>query len=65
MEKTAREVAARLRAQGHIAYFAGGCVRDMVRGLPAKDFDIATDATPEVVQKIFPRTYSVGAAFGV
>jgi poly(A) polymerase len=65
MEKTAREVAARLRDRGHIAYFAGGCVRDMVRGLPAKDFDIATDATPEVVQKIFSHTYAVGAHFGV
>ena len=47
MEKTAREVAQRLRADGHIAYFAGGCVRDMVRGLAAKDFDVATDATPD------------------
>src|SRR5256886_5926208 len=65
MEKTAREIAQRLCERGHIAYFAGGCVRDMVRGLPAKDFDIATDATPDVVQKIFPRTYAVGAAFGV
>jgi len=65
MEKTAREVAARLRAVGHIAYFAGGCVRDMVRGLTPKDYDIATDARPEVVQKIFPRTYAVGVHFGV
>jgi poly(A) polymerase len=65
MEKTARELARRLRERGHIAYFAGGCVRDMVRGLPAKDFDIATDATPNVVQKLFPHTYAVGAHFGV
>src|SRR5256886_293927 len=65
MEKTAREIAQRLCERGHIAYFAGGCVRDMVRGLPAKDFDIATDATPDIVQKIFPRTYAVGVAFGV
>src|SRR5205814_3427651 len=65
MEKTARVIAQRLRDRGHIAYFAGGCVRDMVRGLPAKDFDIATDATPDIVQKIFPHTYAVGAAFGV
>ena len=65
MEKTAREIARRLRERGHIAYFAGGSVRDMVRGLPAKDFDIATDATPEIVQKIFRRTYAVGAHFGV
>jgi poly(A) polymerase len=65
MERTAREIAKRLRERGHIAYFAGGCVRDMVRGLPAKDFDIATNATPDVVQKIFPHTYAVGAHFGV
>jgi hypothetical protein len=39
---------ARLRERGHIAYFAGGCVRDMVRGLSPKDYDIATDARPEV-----------------
>src|SRR5437660_4783942 len=65
MEKTAREVARRLRERGHIAYFAGGCVRDMVRDLPAKDFDVATDATPDVVQSVFSRTYAVGAHFGV
>src|SRR5216110_64519 len=65
MEKTAREIAERLRARGHIAYFAGGCVRDMVRGLAAKDFDVATDATPDIVQKIFSHTYAVGAHFGV
>src|SRR5881409_2013244 len=65
MEKVAREVAARLREQGHIAYFAGGCVRDMVRGLTPKDYDIATDARPETVQTLFPRTYAVGAHFGV
>jgi poly(A) polymerase len=65
MEKTAREIAKHLRDRGQVAYFAGGCVRDMVRGLAPKDFDIATDATPDVVQKIFPHTYAVGAHFGV
>src|SRR6476660_3345473 len=65
MEKVAREVAARLRESGHIGYFAGGCVRDMVRGLIPKDYDIVTDARPEVVQKLFPRTFAVGAHFGV
>src|SRR5881296_1121714 len=65
MEEAARKVAADLREAGHIAYFAGGCVRDMVRGLTPKDYDIATDARPEVVQRIFPRTYAVGAHFGV
>src|SRR5216110_3556685 len=65
MEKTAREIAARLRENDYIAYFAGGCVRDMVRGLKPKDYDIATGARPEAVQKLFPHTYAVGAHFGV
>ncbi|HET9418773.1 MAG TPA: CCA tRNA nucleotidyltransferase, partial [Chthoniobacterales bacterium] len=65
MEKTARDIAHQLREQGHIAYFAGGCVRDIVRRETPKDFDIATDATPAIVQQIFPRTYAVGAHFGV
>jgi poly(A) polymerase len=65
MEKTAREIAERLRENGYIAYFAGGCVRDIVRGETPKDFDIATDAKPETVQKLFRRTYAVGAHFGV
>jgi poly(A) polymerase len=65
MEEAARRIAARLRESGHVAYFAGGCVRDLVRGLAPKDFDVATDVPPEVVQKIFPHTYAVGAKFGV
>ena len=65
MEQTAREIASRLRATGHIAYFAGGCVRDLLRGEVPKDIDIATDARPETVQQLFPRTYAVGAHFGV
>jgi poly(A) polymerase len=65
MESAARQVAERLRVAGHTAYFAGGCVRDLLHGQIPKDFDIATDARPEVVQKIFPRTYAVGAHFGV
>jgi poly(A) polymerase len=65
MEQTARQIAAQLRENGRIAYFAGGCVRDLVSGLAPKDFDVATDAPPEAVQKIFPHTYAVGAKFGV
>src|ERR1700736_4840375 len=65
MESTARSIAHRLRERSHIAYFAGGCVRDLLRRQVPKDFDIATDALPEVVQQIFPRTYAVGAHFGV
>lgn len=65
MEYAARSVAARLREHGHVAYFAGGCVRDMVRGLTPKDYDIVTTARPEEVQRLFPKTFAVGAHFGV
>ena len=65
MEATARALVDRLRAAGHLAYFAGGCVRDLVRGQAPKDIDIATNARPEEVQKIFHCTYAVGAHFGV
>src|SRR3954468_15915615 len=54
-----------LRDAGHIAYFAGGCVRDELLGLAPTDFDIATDATPDRICSLFKRTAEVGAAFGV
>ena len=50
---------------GHVAYFAGGCVRDRLLGLEPKDFDIATDARPDEVKQVFPRARSVGESFGV
>src|SRR5436189_2641340 len=65
MEMIARDVVARLRESGHIAYFAGGCVRDIVRGRIPKEFDIATDARPEVAQQLFSRTHAVGAHVAV
>jgi poly(A) polymerase len=55
----------RLREAGHTAYFAGGCVRDVLLGLDAKDWDVATDAQPTRVRELFPSTQAVGAAFGV
>jgi poly(A) polymerase len=55
----------RLRDAGHVAYFAGGCVRDELMGLVPKDYDVATDAPPRRVQELFSRTQAVGAAFGV
>lgn len=55
----------RLHEAGHVAYFCGGCVRDAVLGRPVKDWDIATDATPETVEALFPKTVAVGKAFGV
>jgi poly(A) polymerase len=61
----ALRIARRLRALGHAAYFAGGCVRDLLLGVEAKDFDVATSATPDEVQVAFARTEAVGAHFGV
>ena len=55
----------RAAGAGHQAYFAGGCVRDLLLGVEPKDFDVATSATPDVVMGMFPKTYSVGAHFGV
>src|SRR5712671_1353479 len=54
-----------LRRHGHQAYFVGGCVRDLLLGREPADYDIATDAGPEEVMRIFPETYAVGAQFGV
>ena len=54
-----------LRRHGYTAYFAGGCVRDRMLGVAAKDFDVATDARPDVVQSLFSRTIPVGVQFGV
>jgi tRNA nucleotidyltransferase/poly(A) polymerase len=65
MEQAAHGIVRKLRAAGHAAYYAGGSVRDLLNGKAPKDVDIATEARPETVQKIFPRTYAVGAHFGV
>jgi poly(A) polymerase len=54
-----------LRDAGHQAVFAGGCVRDALLNLHPTDYDVATDATPDRVLALFPRSDRVGAAFGV
>ena len=61
------EVVRKLRAAGHTALFAGGCVRDQLLGKPSKDYDVATTARPDEVRTIFghKRTLAVGASFGV
>ncbi len=61
----ATQVVARLREHGHEALWAGGCVRDLLLGQPPADFDVATDARPEQVMKLFRRTVPVGISFGV
>ncbi|RRA47709.1 CCA tRNA nucleotidyltransferase [Acidipila sp. EB88] len=64
-EQAARHIVQTLREAGHQAFYAGGCVRDRLLGIAAKDFDVATSATPDVVLAMFPRTFAVGAHFGV
>lgn len=54
-----------LNQNGYKAYLAGGCVRDAILGRTANDLDLATDATPETIEKLFAKTVAVGKAFGV
>jgi tRNA nucleotidyltransferase/poly(A) polymerase len=61
----AEHVCRTLRQAGHQAYFVGGCVRDILLRREPADYDISTDATPERVQELFPRSLAVGAQFGV
>jgi poly(A) polymerase len=65
MREEAIFIVKKLRQAGHLAYFVGGCVRDIVMGNSPTDFDIATSATPAEVMRLFPQSLSVGAKFGV
>jgi poly(A) polymerase len=65
LESIAVSIVRRLREAGFIALYAGGSVRDMLLGHDPQDYDIASDARPEQVRKLFPHTYAVGAHFGV
>ena len=64
-KQVAIDVIKELQRHGHQALLAGGCVRDMLLGRAAKDYDVATDAQPADVMRLFPRTLKVGAKFGV
>jgi putative nucleotidyltransferase with HDIG domain len=55
----------RLRSAGYVAYLTGGCVRDLLLGRAAKDFDVATSARPDELLRLFPGSGQVGAHFGV
>ena len=61
----AQAILRKLHEEGHQAYLAGGCVRDLLLGRTPKDYDVATSATPNIVLDLFPRTFAVGAHFGV
>jgi poly(A) polymerase len=62
---TALRIAKTIRNAGFTALFAGGAVRDQLLGRTPKDYDIATNALPEQIEALFPKTVAVGKAFGV
>jgi poly(A) polymerase len=59
----ATEVVRQLQNAGYQAYIVGGSVRDLLLGKIPKDFDVATDATPEEVKVVFPRCHLIGRRF--
>jgi poly(A) polymerase len=61
----AEHICQTLRSAGYQAYFVGGCVRDVRLHREPADYDVATNATPERVEEIFPNSLMVGAKFGV
>ena len=65
MRETAIDVVRKLQNAGFEAYFAGGCVRDQLMGQKPKDYDVATNALPNQVRKVFQGSLGVGAHFGV
>jgi poly(A) polymerase len=65
LREKATEIVKVLREAGFRAYWAGGCVRDLVMGHEPQDYDVATDARPEQVMKLFSKTVPVGVSFGV
>ncbi|MGD9781737.1 MAG: CCA tRNA nucleotidyltransferase [Kiritimatiellia bacterium] len=54
-----------LRENGHDAWLVGGCVRDLLLGREPKDWDVATDARPDRIESLFPKTLPIGKAFGI
>ncbi len=65
MRELAASIVERLQHAGFAAFWVGGCVRDFLLGREPQDYDIATDARPEQVEKLFKRTRAVGRKFGV
>src|SRR5574337_1160942 len=65
VDERARNVVATLRQAGYEAYIVGGAVRDLLLGLKPKDFDVATNATPEQVKGLFRRAFIIGRRFRI
>src|SRR5260370_21721433 len=65
LRESALRIVRRLQQAGHKAFWVGGCVRDFLLGREPVDYDVATSALPEEVEKVFRRTIAVGRKFGV
>jgi poly(A) polymerase len=65
VDERAATVVRTLKEAGHQAYIVGGAVRDLLLGLKPKDFDVATDATPEQVKRLFRRAFIIGRRFRI
>lgn len=65
MRTAAVKIVERLQSAGHEAFWVGGCVRDTLLGKEPKDYDVATSARPEEVERLFRQTIPVGRQFGV
>lgn len=65
MKQTSIDIIRKIRAAGYRAFWAGGCVRDILLGKEPKDFDIVTSARPDDIKKIFHKTLELGKQFGI
>ena len=65
VDRRAVDVVQTLRNEGYEAYVVGGAVRDLLLGLRPKDFDVATNATPEQVKSLFRRAFIIGKRFRI
>ena len=63
LDQDALRVISRLRRSGHEAYLVGGCVRDLMVGRAPKDFDVATDAHPRAIKRLFKNGRIIGRRF--
>lgn len=65
MQQTALTLVKILQDAGFQAYFAGGCVRDMLMEIEPQDYDVATSATPDEIERLLTKTIPIGKQFGV
>ena len=63
LDPDALKIVKKLNKEGYEAYLVGGCIRDLLLGYEPKDFDVATNATPEQIQKKFKRSRIIGRRF--